>query len=165
MVVNNQNEILCVRELRNNYRPWKIPGGLANIGEELSDAAIREVYEETGIRCTFQSILGFRHSHQRQYGKSDLYFVCRLIPCPEEYRWIGNGGGGDGDSNSNTDTGEGVGEGEYKIKDPIADPGEIAAAAWVPLDEFRQMVFPSSGGEAAGHPMMQTNQGRMLLVY
>eukprot|EP00978_Attheya_sp_CCMP212_P033706 scaffold137334_cov51-Attheya_sp.AAC.8 len=42
LVVNSRNEILCVRELRNNYRKWKIPGGLAELGEQLDETAIRE---------------------------------------------------------------------------------------------------------------------------
>lgn len=43
VVINDSNEILCVREKRNNYRPWKIPGGLAELGEHLDEAAVREV--------------------------------------------------------------------------------------------------------------------------
>ena len=33
VVVNSRNEILVVKGLRRNYLPWKIPGGLADIGE------------------------------------------------------------------------------------------------------------------------------------
>jgi len=44
VVINSATEeILCVREKRNNYRPWKIPGGLAELGEDLDEAVIREV--------------------------------------------------------------------------------------------------------------------------
>jgi len=131
MVVNSRNEILCVRELRKNYRPWKVPGGLADLGEQLNAAATREVLEETGIETEFVSVLGFRHTHGMQYNRSDLYFVCRLKPTSETY---------------NDETGE------WDIPDPIADPGEIAAAAWVPFQEFKDMVF----GKDGGHPMMQT---------
>ena len=38
VVLNSRNEILCVRELRNNYRPWKLPGGLAELGEQLDES-------------------------------------------------------------------------------------------------------------------------------
>jgi hypothetical protein len=40
---NDDDELLVVREARNNYRPWKIPGGLAELGEHIDEAAIREV--------------------------------------------------------------------------------------------------------------------------
>lgn len=128
IVINSDNEILCVRELRNNYRPWKIPGGLAELGEQLDDASIREVKEETGIDCKFKSVLSFRHTHGMQFGRSDLYFVCRLEPIEHQ------------DPITNT----------RKIPQPVAQSGEIAAAAWVPFQEYRDMV---NGKDP--HPMMQ----------
>ena len=128
MVVNSKNEILCVRELRNNYRPWKIPGGLAELGEQIDEAAIREVKEETGIDCRFSSVLSFRHTHGLQFGRSDLYFVCRLEPIEIQ----------DKDSKATI------------IPEPVAQSGEIAAVSWVPFDEYRAMVNGDNP-----HPMMQ----------
>jgi ADP-ribose pyrophosphatase YjhB (NUDIX family) len=121
IVINSRDEILCVRELRNNYRPWKIPGGLSELGENIDAAAVREVKEETGIDCRFKSILAFRHTHGLQFGRSDLYFVCRLEPVEDE-----------------------------GIPEPVAQENEIAAVAWVPLQEYKDMI----NGEN-GHPMMQ----------
>lgn len=43
VVVNSRNEILCVREKRRNYLPWKTPTGLTELGESLDMAAEREV--------------------------------------------------------------------------------------------------------------------------
>ena len=78
VVVNSRDEILCVRELRMNYMPWKVPGGLSELGESISDAAEREVLEETGVPTKFHSILSFRHAHGLANGRSDLYFVCPI---------------------------------------------------------------------------------------
>ncbi|XP_026703861.1 nucleoside diphosphate-linked moiety X motif 6 isoform X2 [Athene cunicularia] len=60
---------------------WKFPGGLSNPGEDI-DTAVREVFEETGIKSEFKSILSVRqqHKHPGAFGKSDMYIVCRLEP-------------------------------------------------------------------------------------
>ncbi|XP_008933796.1 PREDICTED: nucleoside diphosphate-linked moiety X motif 6 [Merops nubicus] len=48
----------------------------------LGDTAVREVFEETGIRSEFKSILSIRQQHGQPgaFGKSDMYIVCRLEP-------------------------------------------------------------------------------------
>jgi ADP-ribose pyrophosphatase YjhB (NUDIX family) len=52
LVLNEQeNTILVVREKARVWAPlWKLPGGYVNLGEDLGTAAVREVFEETGIR-------------------------------------------------------------------------------------------------------------------
>ena len=83
VVINDANELLVVSE---KYRragrgpAYKLPGGALHPGEHLVEAAEREVLEETGIKATFQSLHFFRHWHGYRYGKSDIYFVCRLSP-------------------------------------------------------------------------------------
>ena len=57
---------------------WKFPTGLANPGEDIHEAAEREVLEETGIRAKFDALLAIRQSHGLFMGKSDLFFVCAL---------------------------------------------------------------------------------------
>jgi hypothetical protein len=59
LVINSRNEILCVREFRKNFMPWKIPGGLTELGEHLDEAVVREVFEETGIRTRFRNVVCF----------------------------------------------------------------------------------------------------------
>lgn len=48
----------------------------------LGDTAVREVFEETGIKSEFKSILSIRqqHKHPGAFGKSDMYIICRLQP-------------------------------------------------------------------------------------
>jgi ADP-ribose pyrophosphatase YjhB (NUDIX family) len=124
VVINSRDEILCVRELRRNYMPWKVPTGLSELGESIADAAVREVMEETGVPTKFHSILSFRHTHGMANGRSDLFFVCRLVPVEDD----------------------GV------IPTPIPQACEIAEALWLPLSEYRNMVDGANG--EPGHPMM-----------
>uniref|UniRef100_A0A8C5TTK9 Nucleoside diphosphate-linked moiety X motif 6 n=1 Tax=Malurus cyaneus samueli TaxID=2593467 RepID=A0A8C5TTK9_9PASS len=46
------------------------------------DTAVREVFEETGIKSEFKSILSIRqqHEHPGAFGKSDMYIICRMEP-------------------------------------------------------------------------------------
>jgi ADP-ribose pyrophosphatase YjhB (NUDIX family) len=50
------------------------------LGEDISDAAIREVLEETGVQTRFNSLVAFRHSHGSQFGCSDIYLIVHLSP-------------------------------------------------------------------------------------
>lgn len=80
VLLDDENRILVVQERRPKRRHYKLPGGAADPGEHLVNAVVREVYEETGVRGAFLSLNCFRHWHGYRYGKSDIYFVCRLKP-------------------------------------------------------------------------------------
>ncbi|ESO97916.1 hypothetical protein LOTGIDRAFT_103505, partial [Lottia gigantea] len=79
-VVNDNNELLVIQEKYADRRLWKLPGGHADPGEDLADTGVREVFEETGIKTEFVSLLCFRHQHQYRFDCSDIYFVCLLKP-------------------------------------------------------------------------------------
>ena len=73
-MINAKQEVLCVREARTpNDQPartnWKLPGGLMDLGEEVGEAAAREVYEETGVRAKFQSLVSMRVQHGAAFGR------------------------------------------------------------------------------------------------
>ncbi|MFC3801463.1 NUDIX hydrolase [Cohnella sp. GCM10012308] len=46
IVINDKNELLLIKGPR---RGWEMPGGQVEVGESLSQAAIRETKEESGI--------------------------------------------------------------------------------------------------------------------
>ena len=75
-VLNSKEEVLVVRE--SNEGDWKLPGGIAELGEEFGETAEREVFEETGVLAVFESLVGFRHQHQTAFGRSNLYFVALM---------------------------------------------------------------------------------------
>jgi len=88
--------------------PWKIPGGqLDDPDEAISEAAIREVREETGIESEFVAMLGFRHMHNFRFAKSDFYFVCLLKPKDDSV-----------------------------LAEPNPDYREISLCKWTDLDEY-----------------------------
>jgi 8-oxo-dGTP pyrophosphatase MutT (NUDIX family) len=86
VVLNDRRELLVVNERhrRDLSRPhYKLPGGALLAGEHLADAVVREVLEETGVQAKFESVVCFRHWHGYRWGKSDIYFICRLSPTSE----------------------------------------------------------------------------------
>lgn len=47
-------------------------------GEDIKDAAIREVKEETDIDAEFESMVTLRHTHNMMFGNSDIYVIVKL---------------------------------------------------------------------------------------
>jgi ADP-ribose pyrophosphatase YjhB (NUDIX family) len=56
IVTDEHGRMLLIRRTDNNY--WSIPGGGVNPGESVSQAAAREVKEETGIDCQVTGLVG-----------------------------------------------------------------------------------------------------------
>ena len=107
-----RQQVLLIREPR-SYEKWKLPGGIADPGEEFGAAAEREVYEETGVQAQFQTVMCMRNSHGLQFGKSDLYVVSHLIATEEK------------ESSSEGDSVHTI------------DPNEIDEAKWFDVEEWK----------------------------
>ena len=88
VVLTEDQELLVVSEKyqRRQQGPprYKLPGGALHEGEHLAQGVVREVLEETGVHACFDALVCFRHWHGYRYGKSDIYFVCRLSPLSKE---------------------------------------------------------------------------------
>lgn len=93
VVKEDTSELLVIQEKKSQFTMWKFPGGLAELRENIGDAAVRETFEETGVKTEFASVIAFRqqHQHPSAFGRSDLYIVCRLrpltfdiLPCDQE---------------------------------------------------------------------------------
>ena len=56
VVENDRGEILLIRRSDNDN--WALPGGAIDLGESMTQAAVREVKEETGIDCEVTGLIG-----------------------------------------------------------------------------------------------------------
>src|SRR5215469_14011198 len=56
IVVNDQDEILMIRRTDNGN--WAVPGGGMDLGESITEAAVRETREETGIIGEITGLVG-----------------------------------------------------------------------------------------------------------
>ena len=76
-VVLQDEKILLVQ--RSDNRLWAMPGGLAEIGETLAQAAQRELWEETGFHARITKLLGIFDSRiWKTQSKVQLYHVLFL---------------------------------------------------------------------------------------
>ena len=56
VVVNDQDQILLIRRSDNDN--WAVPGGAIDLGESMTQAAVRETKEESGIDCEVIGLVG-----------------------------------------------------------------------------------------------------------
>lgn len=75
-------QVLLIRRARGHYAGWwALPGGKIESGEHVSDAALREVQEETGLDTAFERHLGVVSEHLWENGAICQHFllhVCAL---------------------------------------------------------------------------------------
>jgi 8-oxo-dGTP diphosphatase len=78
------NKILLIKRVRGDYVGlWGLPGGKIEKNEHVSEAAVREIFEESGIKSEFKNHLGFVSEHLIEDGevvKHFLLHVCELNP-------------------------------------------------------------------------------------
>ncbi|PIN76598.1 hypothetical protein COV17_01875 [Candidatus Woesearchaeota archaeon CG10_big_fil_rev_8_21_14_0_10_36_11] len=84
------NKILFIKRRRGDYNGLLgLPGGKIEKNEHVSDAAVREIMEESGIESEFKSHLGFVSEHLIEDGTVLQHFllhVCELEPKTTEIR-------------------------------------------------------------------------------
>ncbi|MBM7786499.1 NUDIX hydrolase [Tenggerimyces flavus] len=56
VVIDDQSRVLMIRRTDNDN--WAVPGGAIDLGESVTQAAIRETMEESGIDCRITGLVG-----------------------------------------------------------------------------------------------------------
>jgi 8-oxo-dGTP pyrophosphatase MutT (NUDIX family) len=56
VVANDAGDVLMIRRTDNGN--WAVPGGAIDLGESVTQAAVRETREETGIECRVTGLVG-----------------------------------------------------------------------------------------------------------
>jgi 8-oxo-dGTP diphosphatase len=85
VVINDQGEILLHR--RSDNGKWSLPGGSVDPGEQPADAAVREVFEETGIKVVPLRLVGvysgpeliFTYADGNKTAITGISFLCKPV--------------------------------------------------------------------------------------
>lgn len=64
-IIEREGKVLMVkRAIQPGYGLWSIPGGYVDRGEVVEEAAVREVWEETGLKVEIQRMVGLFSEHE-----------------------------------------------------------------------------------------------------
>ncbi|MFF3500334.1 NUDIX domain-containing protein [Streptomyces sp. NPDC003247] len=70
---------------RSDNQRWTVITGIPDPGEQPADCAVREVYEETGVRCVPERVVLVRSGREVEYPNGDrcrfmdITFRCRAV--------------------------------------------------------------------------------------
>lgn len=85
-IVQNANKVLIIQRAKSDKGVpdlnWAFPGGKVKPGERIEQSLLREVYEETGLRITIDSLV-----HTRVIPNTIItayYFLCSLVSVKED---------------------------------------------------------------------------------
>ena len=73
----NLKKILLVKQKKG--KRWKVPTGRKDLGENIEEGILREIFEETKINCRFLGVLFFREFFPVTYEMGDFFFLNLLI--------------------------------------------------------------------------------------
>jgi len=82
VILVRENRVLLVRKKNHPRQAYQLPGGQIESGETLEDAAIRELYETTGLTADATQLTVLPNEWhaviEKSYGTKDFNFKCVL---------------------------------------------------------------------------------------
>ncbi|MCA9950258.1 MAG: NUDIX hydrolase N-terminal domain-containing protein [Anaerolineales bacterium] len=109
-VIDNNGRLLLIRRADNHK--WAMPGGALEVGETPKEGGIREVHEETGVRCEITNLIGVFDS--RLCGSETAYHLYHMT-------FLARPLNGD-------------------APDPVSHALEIEATGWFSADELPENI-------------------------
>ena len=76
LILNSEGKVLMVKRRDPPFADrWSLPGGHLEFGEELEEAAKREVFEETGLLVEITKLVGFKNQVISDNGQLSHYVI------------------------------------------------------------------------------------------
>ena len=100
---NADDKVLILKRAHSDYGEgqWCLPGGKVDYGQTVHETVVKELREETALRCTSARFLFYQDSLPPEPGKMhciNLYFECAVtgqirLDTDEssDHRWVGRG--------------------------------------------------------------------------
>jgi ADP-ribose pyrophosphatase YjhB (NUDIX family) len=85
VVVHQADSVLLI--FREDFPVWGLPGGAVEAGESVAEAAIREVYEETGVEVGVDRLVGI-YNHSQGHQVLFLAHPCAGKPRPDGHETL-----------------------------------------------------------------------------
>jgi ADP-ribose pyrophosphatase YjhB (NUDIX family) len=79
-VISEDGKILLMR--RSDNRLWNMPGGILEVGETPADGVMREVLEETGVRCEPVALVGVYDNRRWETGVAQHLYKFTFLCAP-----------------------------------------------------------------------------------
>ena len=85
LVVNNKKQLLLQKRKDNGF--WAYPGGSMELGESFDKCAVREVFEETGLKCLDLKLFTAESGEQMHYTypNGDEVYIAEIVYICDKY--------------------------------------------------------------------------------